>query len=60
VLIKDDQRELASYLLSRMVSASHEDEWRTAVREVTADLEDGKLSKEYPMLTPRWVPLPGE
>lgn len=55
VLIKGGQPELASYLLSRMLSASHQDEWRDLVREIVADLEDGNLSKDYEMLTPPWV-----
>jgi hypothetical protein len=43
-----------------MLSASHEDEWRSLVREIVADLEDGKLSKDYAVLTPPWVELPDD
>lgn len=60
VLIKGGQHELASYLLSRMVSASHDEDWRSSVHEIVADLEDGKLSKSYAVLTPPWEPLPGD
>ena len=60
VLIKGGQHELASYLLSRMVSASHDEDWRSSVREIVTDLEDGNLSKEYALLTPPWVALPGD
>ena len=55
VLIKGGQHELASYLLSRLVNVSHDDEWRSGVREVIADLEDRKLSKEYALLSPPWI-----
>jgi tetratricopeptide (TPR) repeat protein len=55
VLIKGGQHELASYLLSRLVNVTHADVWRTAVREVVADLEDGTLSKDYRLLTPPWA-----
>jgi tetratricopeptide (TPR) repeat protein len=54
-LIKGGQHELATYLLSRMVSASHADEWRSGVRAIITDLEDGKLSSDYAILTPSWI-----
>jgi tetratricopeptide (TPR) repeat protein len=55
VLIKGGQHELASYLLARMVGASHADEWRSALRAVIADLEDGKLSSDYALLSESWL-----
>jgi Flp pilus assembly protein TadD len=55
VLIKGGQPKLASYLLSRLVSASHVGALRSAVREIIADLEDGKLSKDYVLLAPSWA-----
>ena len=55
VLIKGGQHELASYLLSHMLNVSHAEEWQNGVREIVADLEDTKLSKDYALLSPPWV-----
>jgi tetratricopeptide (TPR) repeat protein len=55
VLIKGSQPKLASYLLSRMVNVSHVDARRSGMREIIADLEDGKLSKDYVLLAPAWA-----
>jgi tetratricopeptide (TPR) repeat protein len=56
VLIKGGQHELASYLLSRMLSASHADEWRAGLRAVIAALEDGNVtSSDYALLSAPWL-----
>jgi hypothetical protein len=38
-----------------MVNVSHFDVWRSGVREIIADLEDGELSKDYALLSPSWA-----
>jgi tetratricopeptide (TPR) repeat protein len=55
VLIKGRQYELASYLLTRMVSANHADEWRRRFRSIIVDLEDGEATDEsLALLAPPW------
>jgi tetratricopeptide (TPR) repeat protein len=60
VLIKGGQHELASYLLSRLVNVSHADEWRSGLRAVIADIEDGTLSSDYALLSPSWAATSGD
>ena len=60
VLIKGGQHELASYLLSRMLSVSHADEWRNDLRALIDDLEDGEASSaSRELLAPSWLATSG-
>ena len=55
VLIKGRQHELASYLLRRLISASHADAWRGELRAIIDDLEDGVADvAQHKTLTPPW------
>jgi tetratricopeptide (TPR) repeat protein len=55
VLIKGSQHELASYLLRRLYSASHADDWRADLRAIIDDLEDGEADiANHERLVPPW------
>jgi tetratricopeptide (TPR) repeat protein len=58
VLIKGGQHQLASYLLSRMLSMSHADAWRSQLRSAIDDLEDGEASSATDkLLAPSWLAI---